>query len=185
MIIAIDGNHRVGKSTLIKNLQKVYADNQQIVFLKYPTFTDIGEFAKKKVETESNEVSSLLFAADITSCYQKSIQEDSNKIYILDRYILSLFAFQGKENKSNYRFLYGITENIQYPDIQIVICKKDETININDELFVKTSKNLQKDGKIGRIYIVQNILTNRENPDYTGFYEVKKIIDSVVYEKTE
>ena len=182
MIIAIDGNHKVGKSTIINNLKKYYADSKNVIFIKYPTLGDIGDFVKSRVSIENRDVLSLLFAADLTSCYQKNIQIDSSKIYILDRYVLSLFTFQGGADRENYQFLYNVTSKIHFPDVQIVIHKKEGGADVNDDPFVVTAKNLKMDNKLTRLYIVDNIL-GMDSHDLTGFNKVKRIIDSAIKNK--
>ncbi len=180
MIIAIDGQHGTGKSTIINNLQKHYADNKNIVFIKYPTCTDIGNFASSKVGVENNDVLSLLFAADLTNCYQKNISFDTRKIYILDRYILSLFALQGGQNRENYHFLYDITKKIQYPDIQIVICKSDNACIVKNDPFVIAARCMESENLLTELYVVENVLGTSEHLNFDGFNVVREIIDNVI-----
>lgn len=179
MIIAIDGNHGVGKSTIINHLKKHYSTNTDVIFLKYPTFSDIANLARNKVGIENNDVLSLLFSADLTSCYQNYIHKNLNKIYVMDRYVLSLFAFQGKSNKDNYQFLYNITNKIQYPDIQIVI-HNDDDIDLKNNIFIAAIKHLLEDNMLSTVHIVKNTFGTTDAPNLTGLNEVKKIIDNAI-----
>ena len=43
---------------------------------------------------------------------------------ILDRYVLTLFAFQGHMKKESYDFLYGLCAELPFPDVQIIITKR-------------------------------------------------------------
>ncbi len=185
MIIAIDGNHGVGKSTLINHLKEYYIDNNNVVFIKYPSYTDIGILAKSKVGIENNDIVSLLFAADLTNCYYKNIIFESQKIYILDRYVLSLFTFQGEVNNENYNFLHNITSRIKYPDIQIIIHKKDDNINTDLDPFVIMARKMNVDGLITNIFIVENTFGTRDNPNLTAFEKIRLIIDNAIKEYIE
>ena len=71
MIIAIDGNHSVGKTSIIQNLKRYYENNPDVIFYKFPSYTDVGNFARKCVETEPTKASTLLFCAD----YYKGLSE--------------------------------------------------------------------------------------------------------------
>jgi thymidylate kinase len=181
MIIAIDGSRRVGKSTIVSNLEKQYKDNKNIVFVKHPTDSNIGNLAQNaRTMEEHNDVLSLLFAADLAKIYRDVICSDPGKIYICDRYVLSLFVFECGDDSDHLQFLRHITGKIDYPDMQIVIYTEENGRTANEDLFVTTAKNLEKDQVLSNLYCVKNTLSHTEVHDLTGYLRVKEIIDAAI-----
>lgn len=74
MIIAIDGNHNVGKTTLVDGLKEYYESNKNVLFIKFPTHNYIGDFARQNVDKECADVISLLFCADYYKVFNDVIR---------------------------------------------------------------------------------------------------------------
>ena len=99
--------------------------------------------------------------------------------------VLSLFTFQGEVNNENYNFLHNITSRIKYPDIQIIIHKKDDNINTDLDPFVIMARKMNVDGLITNIFIVENTFGTRDNPNLTAFEKIRLIIDNAIKEYIE
>lgn len=183
MIIAIDGNHHVGKSTIINRLKEEYASRQDVVFFKFPSYTEFGNFARKSVN-ENSIVTALLFGADYRKWFLDYIIPNNKNIVILDRYLLSYYVFQGYLSGVDYSFLQMICDGIKYPDVQIVIHKKgDEQSASTDDPFVIVAQQLNQIVQINELHIVENILSGCKQINLEGYNKVKQIIDRVIYNK--
>lgn len=178
MIIAIDGNHCVGKTTIIDKLKQYYINNDNVLFYKFPSYTDLGNFARSVVNKESDDVLSLMFTADYYSYFNNISSIKNDQLLILDRYVLSLFVFQGYMKNKDYRFLINLCEHLPKPDVQIVISKKSINgfVETKEDPFVEVFKELNYFDSES-VFIVENILDFRENNE-SGYNQVKGIIDS-------
>lgn len=180
MIIAIDGNHFVGKTTIVDQLKEYYNQRDDIAFYKFPSHTPIGDFARQAVGKEADDVLSLLFCADYYNVYNDFIKANENKVLIFDRYVLTLFTLQGYMKNKDYDFLKNLCKRLPKPDIQIVINKKeqDDVINNEPDPFVLVLDDLNYFGD-GTVYVVENIL-NKECKNESGYNQVKAIIDNAI-----
>lgn len=177
MLIAIDGDHQVGKSTIINRLKEEYAYRNDVVFFKFPTYTELGDFARKYVN-EDPLVTAMLFGADYRKGFLDDIAPNMNKIVILDRYLLSYYVFQGYLLGVDYACLDMICKEIKYPDVQIVIHRKEAIqLQYNNDSFVFVAKQLKESGKLNQLHIVDNILSGTDNINLEGYNKVIKIID--------
>lgn len=181
MLIAIDGNHNVGKTTLVDGLKEYYESNKNVLFIKFPTHNYIGDFARQNVDKECADVISLLFCADYYKVFNDVISHNTDKIIILDRYILTLFALQGYMKDKNYEFLYHVCEKLPFPDVQIVIRKMSvESDSAVEDSYVETLKEIPFADKMGKVHIVDNIISGSAQKNLDGFNEVVRIIDSCI-----
>lgn len=180
MLIAIDGNHHVGKSTIINRLKEEYANRNDVVFLKFPSYTELGDFARKYAN-EDPLLTALLFGADYRKGFLDDIVPNMNKIVILDRYLLSYYVFQGYLFGMDYTRLDMICNEIKYPDVQIVIHRKEATQSQNaDDPFVFVAKQLKESSKLNQLHIVDNILSGTKNINLEGYNKVIQIIDEAI-----
>ena len=181
MIIAIDGNKSAGKSTIITNLKEFYKGNHNILFYKFPTYTETGLSARNIAKDQPNQVAALLWSADYYKGYYDFIEKNQKKILILDRYLLTLFVHQGFLADSDYSFLFDICKRLPFPDHQIVIHRKSETDLIKNNPFVITAKLLVGDKKIPALHVVENIVSGGETINKTGFNTVLNIIENIIH----
>lgn len=180
MIIAIDGDHFVGKTTIVDKLKEHYRNREDILFHKFPSYTQLGDFARKSVGNEPDDVLSLLFCADYYSVFDNIIKPNEQKVFIFDRYVLTLFALQGYLKNKDYDYLINLCKRLPKPDIQIVIRKKEQNKFINDKsdpfVLVLDEMNYFEEKNI---YFVENIL-NESHKNEEGYNQVKKIIDDAI-----
>lgn len=122
VLIALDGPNASGKTTIIKQVEKlITSDGYTVLIEKEPTNTPLGRFCKDNADSMSGKSLAYLVAADRFE-HSKKISSIISKydVIILDRYYFSSFIFQCIDGLSKDE-IFRINDGIIMPDIQIVI----------------------------------------------------------------
>lgn len=186
-IIALDGASGTGKSVLIRRLKNYFevTGNMQVRIerlLDTDLESNLDEFKKTNSENLRPVFCETLIKA-YWEGYVRLLNEDdeyrrennnNELIFILDRYLLSLYSIQGKQwGISN---LHERCRNIPKPDGQFIIRLSGE-FRPEDKFFLEAADEWHNKDFHGEIWVIQNKLSyNNNRLDNSGYNEVKDTI---------
>ncbi|MCM1009084.1 MAG: hypothetical protein NC485_14445 [Ruminococcus flavefaciens] len=185
-IIALDGASGSGKTVIISRLQS-YFERTGRSEVRIERLLD--KTLEQKLDNLKNEHEPALHYRRLCNELVCAYREGCNRlreldavyarehngqclIFILDRYLLSLYAVQGLQWG-----IYGLEKlcsNIPYPDGQFII-RKAGTIRQEDQLFIDAARAWSNEFK-GTIWKIQNTLSGTDAYHDGGFDEVKQTI---------
>ena len=140
--IVIEGCDKSGKTSLIKKLKEIYKDNENIIFVKEPGFTDFSKSISKLIKNNNlDEESKMhLFSAERINLVKEVILPAlaENKIIICERFALSMWAYQCSNDNSLITLM------------KLILAKLEENINVNATIYIRTTidKVLETDASI-------------------------------------
>lgn len=123
LLVAIDGPNGVGKTTLIKNVEKYLLEQKEkICVTKEPSASRIGDFTRQVAEDIGGYSLACLVAADRYEHLKQEVIPKLNEGYIviMDRYILSSLVLQRIDNVET-TYILAINDKIVLPDLQFAI----------------------------------------------------------------
>lgn len=124
LFVNFEGIDNSGKTTLIKDIKKIYEDKLP-VYVTYELTTDVGKLALKKLK--KNDMSYyekvLLFAADRVIRFEKNLKKVLEKrcLIISDRWIYSAIAYRSAENRALKDYVESVNNIFLKPDINFYI----------------------------------------------------------------
>ncbi len=178
-IIALDGASGTGKSVLIGRLKEYFAStSREQVRVERLLNEDLEKKLDEFKVSGSDEMRPAFCDALIQAYrdgYERLHEEDaefrrrnsnSELIFILDRYLLSLYAIQGRQ--WGIRNLHERCNNIPKPDGQFIIRLMGE-IRTEDQFFLDAAEEWSRYDFHGIIWNIQNRLShNKECLDNGG-----------------
>lgn len=182
-IIAFDGASGAGKSVLIKRLKKYFEDTHKEVrierLLSNELVKELDELKKSDDVDMHSKFCKALINAYRSGCDRLRKEEadfkekNNNKdlIFILDRYLLSLYAIQGKQWGISDLHKQCIDENIPNPDMQFIIQIQDKQLP-EDPYFEAAAE----DFDVTPIWIQNRLSYNNNKYDDLGYEHAKKEI---------
>ena len=129
-LVAVDGPHGVGKSTLIEAIKnKLELKGYVIYTTKEPTNTECGSFVRKFAENHSGIGLACMVAADRYEHIKNEIMPELNngKIVITDRYILTSLILQQMDNVSD-AFILDLNSQIIKPNLQVAVFADEDVL---------------------------------------------------------
>lgn len=151
--IVIEGCDKSGKTSLIKKLKEIYKDNENIIFIKEPGFTDFSKSISKLIKNNSlDEESKMhLFSAERINLVKEVILPalTKNKIIICERFALSMWAYQCSNDNSLITLM------------KLILSKLEENINVDATVYIRTTidkvlgtdANIQDKQKLGHLLL--------------------------------
>ena len=183
-IIALDGASGTGKSVLIGRLKTYFEATGRVRIerlISKELEVSLDEFKKSGSDDMRPAFCDALLNA-YREGYNRLCEQDAHfrknnnteLIFILDRYLLSLYAIQGRQ--------WGISDlhercrDIRKPDGQFIIRLPGE-IRPEDQLFIDAADEWRNHDFHGAIWNIRNKLSYNQNMlDDGGYYEVRETI---------
>ena len=167
MLISIEGVTRSGKTTLCESLATAMSENgipvtnlndlleQDLVLQKYKEITHPQHIKISNIEE-------LLLYCNRLKRKFDYIQQDSNQVVIVDRYILSVYNFSVVVRKMNSEFVKQLTlemVNHKIPDITILLTSSFEDVKLRDtsKLASRKSQGIEKYFKKYQLGFIDNL----------------------------
>lgn len=149
--IVIEGCNGCGKSLLVNKLKKELEKNKNIIFVKEPNFTKLGNEISKIIETNDlgADVKMHLYTAERLDLVNNIILPalNSGKTIVCERYALSTWAYQCSEDNTLLPVMKSILEDLSSK------CNVDETIYLNTTASDIKDKNEGDIVKLGHLLL--------------------------------
>ena len=124
LFINFEGIDNSGKTTLIKDIKKIF-ETEVTVYITYELTTDVGLLTLEKLK--KNDISEyekvLLFAADRIIRYEKDLKKIINNhcLIISDRWFYSAIAYRTAKDLSLKDYVISVNKIFLKPDINFYI----------------------------------------------------------------